>query len=211
MEQITRRSAVAPFEEPTQTTIRDGWCVALTYPNEGNGPYWVDLSHRAKWDLQDREIDGFSPFGCNVPDQPGKSIYQEGFLLSRLNRTQAVIWHLHGISPLDPKDSAFTNITDAFVLFALIGEDVFSIAEKLCSLDLRDRGLDLPRVHQGPFCHVLAQMVVMEKRGGVGTLLVACSRGYAADLVHAIVEAGREFGLRPAGEKTFERWLSAGE
>jgi glycine cleavage system aminomethyltransferase T len=38
-------------------------------------------------------------------------------------------------------------------------------------------------------------------------ILLTCSRGYARDMVHAILDAGAEFGIRPAGENTFNRWL----
>jgi hypothetical protein len=38
-------------------------------------------------------------------------------------------------------------------------------------------------------------------------ILFTCSRGYGRDMVHAMVGAGAEFGLRPAGENTFTQWL----
>jgi hypothetical protein len=36
---------------------------------------------------------------------------------------------------------------------------------------------------------------------------MTCSRGYARDMVGAILEAGTEFKLRPAGEQAFSSWL----
>jgi len=38
-------------------------------------------------------------------------------------------------------------------------------------------------------------------------LLMTCSRGYADSMVHALLDAGAEFGLKPAGEKRFTDWL----
>ena len=42
-----------------------------------------------------------------------------------------------------------------------------------------------------------------------GALLLTCSRGYAADMVAAILAAGVDHGLRPAGEDRFSTWLAA--
>jgi hypothetical protein len=44
---------------------------------------------------------------------------------------------------------------------------------------------------------------------GSGALLLTCSRGYAADMVAAILAAGVDHGLRPAGEDRFSTWLAA--
>ena len=38
--------------------------------------------------------------------------------------------------------------------------------------------------------------------------LLSCSRGYGDGMVGAILEAGAEFGLRPAGESRFDKWIT---
>jgi len=36
---------------------------------------------------------------------------------------------------------------------------------------------------------------------------MTCSRGYARDMAGAILDAGAEFNLHPAGEQAFGNWL----
>jgi hypothetical protein len=51
---------------------------------------------------------------------------------------------------------------------------------------------------------VPCQIVTLEKSaGGGGGFLLTCSRGYGDSMLHAVLEAGAEFGLRPAGENRF--------
>jgi hypothetical protein len=49
---------------------------------------------------------------------------------------------------------------------------------------------------------------MLEKSPDSSGILFTCSRGYAQSMVHAVVDAGEEFGLRPAGESAFSRWLT---
>jgi hypothetical protein len=46
-------------------------------------------------------------------------------------------------------------------------------------------------------------MVVLGKGPQNPVVLVAGARGFAHDVVHAVLSAGEEFGLRPAGENRF--------
>jgi glycine cleavage system aminomethyltransferase T len=168
----------------------------------------IDLSHRARWDLQDAEIGGIQPLGIQVPDIPGQCGFENGILINRMNRTQASIWHLSGETPALPDDPAFTDITDSTVFLAVCGKDLFSILEKLTSLDFLDPSQKTPFLLQGPFSHVPCQIVTLEKTPERSGILVTCSRGYARDMVGAILEAGAEFKLRPAGEQAFTGWLN---
>ena len=175
----------------------------LEYRGEGDGPWLIDLSHRAKWDLQDGDIAVVEPWGITVPEKPGQCLLETGVLINRMNRTQASIWHLSGERLQPPDGSAYTDTTDTTLFLALAGKQVFSITEKLTSLDLLDPGKKAPFLLQGPLSYVPCQIVVLKKYKKSGTILLTCSRGYAHDMVHAILEAGEEFGLRPAGENAF--------
>jgi hypothetical protein len=65
-----------------------------------------------------------------------------------------------------------------------------------------------PFLLQGPFCHVPCQIVILGKEAdGSGGFLLTCSRGYGDSMVSAILEAGAEFGLQPAGENLFVSWM----
>ena len=208
MDSIIRRSAVSFDVTPAKTEERDNWSVVLEYEDQGAGPYVIDLSHRARWDLQDGEIGGIQPLGIQVPDIPGQCGFENGVLINRMNRTQASIWHLSGETPALPDDPAFTDITDSTVFLAVFGKDLFSILEKLTSLDFIDPSQKTPFLLQGPFSHVPCQIVTLEKTPGRCGMLMTCSRGYARDMVGALLEAGQEFKLRPAGEQAFTGWLN---
>jgi hypothetical protein len=207
MENIIRRSPVSFDAQPEKTEMRDNWTVVLEYQAEETGPYVIDLSHRIRWDLQDANIDEFQPWGIHIPDTPGQCRLDNGILINRMNRTQASIWHLSGSRREDPEGPAFTEVTDATVFLAIFGKDIFSITEKLTALDFLDPSKDAPSLLQGPFSHVPCQIVTLQKTPQRGGILMTCSRGYAGAMTAAILNAGEEFGLRPAGENVFISWL----
>lgn len=209
MENMIRRSPVSFDAAPAKTEERDNWSVVLEYEDEGEGPYVVDLSHRPRWDLQDVEIGGVQSLGIRIPDNPGQCVFEKGLLINRMNRTQASVWHLSGETPAFPEDPAFTDITDSTVFLAVFGQDLFAILEKLTALDFLDSSRKTPFLLQGPFSHVPCQIVTLDKTSGKPGILMTCSRGYARDMVEAILEAGTEFKLRPAGEQAFAEWLAA--
>ena len=207
---ITNYQKLSPVlfpASPVKTENRDNWTVVLEYENEGSGPWLIDLSHRAKWDLQDGKIEEIKPWGIAVPDKPGQCTLENGVLINRMNRTQASIWHLAGNDLVAPDSLAYTEVTDATLFLALLGKQVFSIIEKLTSLDFSDPGKKAPFLLQGPLSHVPCQVVVLGKYEGSSTILLTCPRGYAHDMPHAILKAGDEFGLRPAGENAFGHGL----
>lgn len=207
MADIQRRSPVQFDAAPTRTEVRDHWKVALEYDDEGAGPYLVDLSHKTRWDLQSADVGGYRPCDVAVPEKPGRCALENGVLLNRMNRTQVAVWHLAGAAAL-PDDPAYTDVTEGTVFLALFGPGAFSIAEKLSALDFLDPGKPAPFLLQGPFSHVPCQIVTLEKNAdGSGGILFTCSRGYGHSMVHAVMAAGAEFGLRPAGENRFARWL----
>jgi hypothetical protein len=204
---IIRRSPVTFDSTPAQTEVRDRWTVVLEYEGQGDGPWVIDLSHRVRWDLQDREIDALQPWALKIPDTPGRCIYENGILINRMNRTQSSIWHLSGDKPDSPDGTAFTDVTDATVFLALIGKNLASLTEKLTSLDFFNPVNDPPFLLQGPLSHVPCQCVMLERSPERSAILFTCSRGYARDMVHAVLDAGAEFGLKPAGENSFHQWL----
>jgi len=202
-----RRSPVSFSATPVKTEKRDNWTVVLEYEGEGIGPWLIDLSHKNRWDLQGGDMDTIKPWGFSLPETPGNSVCKNGMLINRMNLTQASIWHLSADDLSEPKGSAYTETTDATVFLALVGRYVFSITEKLTSLDFLDPENNAPFLLQGPISHIPCQVVALEKNKDSGTILLTCSRGYAHDMTHAIFEAGKEFGLCPAGENAFETRL----
>jgi hypothetical protein len=207
--EIKRQSPVSFPGNPLKTETRDHWTVVLEYEAEGQGPYLFDLSHRTRWDLQDTDLSSFQPLGIRIPDTPGQCIFENGVLVNRMNQTQASIWHLSGENLDRPDDPAYTDTTDATLFLGLVGQNIFAIAEKLSALDFMDRSKSAPFLLQGPFSHVPCQVVTLERTTERSGILFTCSRGYSRDMTHAILAAGQEFGLQPAGEKAFMRWIEA--
>jgi hypothetical protein len=215
MAEIRRESPVAFGINPLETEVRGDWPVALAYDAEGEGPWVVDLSHKTRWDLQDGQVGKLSVCGQAVPADPGVSILTDTLLINRMNRTQTSIYHLGAEVPPLPDHPGYTDVSEATIFLAIFGPSALFIAEKLSNLDLADPKKETPFLLQGPFCHVPCQIVTLERGAGdgipdtgAGGFVMTCSRGYAQSMVHAILDAGAEFGLRPAGEKRFDQWVT---
>jgi hypothetical protein len=191
MESIKRCSPARFESRPLKTKEQGNWTVVLEYEAEGDGPWVIDLSHRARWDLQDGDISKHQPWGMIIPDTPGRCVFESGVLINRMNRTQVTIWHL-----------AVTDVSDATLFLALFGKEIFAITEKLSSLDFLDPLKQTPFLLQGPFSHVPCQIVTLEKTPERSGILFTCSRGYAQDMIAAILEAGAEFGLLKPGRNS---------
>lgn len=209
MKNIKRQSAVQFEIKSLRVEERENWRVILEYQGEGDGPWLVDLGHKRRFDFQDKNIDMHGVDGITVPKTPGVSLWKNAMVVNRMNTTQASIYVL-GRKPLEVKNlQAITEVTEATVFLALFGRGIFHITEKLTSLDFTAPGKKPPFLLQGPFCHVPCQIVNMQNSGnGAGGILLTCSRGYAESMIEAIMGAGQEFGLRPAGEDRFIEWLA---
>jgi hypothetical protein len=208
MAQIKRQSPVQFKAIPLTTEIRDNWTVILEYEDEGSGPWLSDLSHKARWDLQDRNIGAVAVGDQAVPQTPGDCTLAGHTMINRMNATQASIYHLGVGAPDRPAASGYTDVTEATLFVALFGPKAFRVTEKLTNLDFMDPTKRAPFLLQGPFCHVPCQIATLEKQtDGTGGFLLSCSRGYGESMVDAILQAGAEFGLRPAGENRFTVWM----
>ncbi len=205
---IERWSPLSFHSTPQQVEVRNHWRIAMAYPHEGKGPYLVDLSHCAKWDFQSSDLEQVVPWGISIPAKPGESHFEKSTLMSRMNATQAMGWRLDGQkADADVAHHIATDVTDATMLLALVGRHLFNICEKVTALDLYRPSTIPPFLIQGPVGHVPCQVVsFVNHHSSHGALLISCSRGYAQDMVQALMDAGREYGLRPAGEPAWTRW-----
>ncbi len=208
MVEIRRQSPVQFQISPLETEVCDNWTVTLTYSDEGDGPWLVDLSHKTRWDMQDRNIGKMRVGDQALPETPGDCFLADHTLINRMNATQASIYHIGAGAPDIPAVSGYTDVSEATLFVALFGPRSFRVAEKLTNLDFMNPAQKAPFLMQGPFCHVACQIVTLEKEAdGSGGFLLTCSRGYGDSMVGAILEAGAEFGLRPAGENRFDIWI----
>jgi hypothetical protein len=207
---ITRQSPIKFETSPSRTVVRENWTIALEYDDEGDGPWLTDLAHKARWDLQDGNIDQIAPCSLAMPTSPGQCTLTEDTLVNRMNGTQASIYHIGADTPAVPDMAGYTDVSEATVFLALYGPRALLVAEKLTNLDLLNPASEAPFLLQGPFCHVPCQIVVLDKNSDVsGGFLLTCSRGYGDSIVEAIQKAGSEFGLKPAGEICFNTWIKS--
>ncbi|KPK21509.1 MAG: hypothetical protein AMK69_21680 [Nitrospira bacterium SG8_3] len=207
MVMYNRRSPVKYPSLPRKKEIRDGWEVVLEYRDQGTGPFLIDLSHIPKWDVQDARLSNVESWGELIPVLPGGCTVQNGTLVSRMNPTQAVIWHLLQADPVMPQYPAFTDVTDACALMAVLAKDVFAIMEKVTPLDLSTPSKKPPFLLQGPVLRVRCQIVLLDRKGEYMAVLIACSRGFGQSMTEALLDAAKEWDLRPGGETVFRDWL----
>jgi glycine cleavage system aminomethyltransferase T len=90
---------------------------------------------------------------------------------------------------------------------AVLGKEVFSLMEKVTSLDLSSPAKKPPFLLQGPVLHVRCLVVVLGREEAYSAVLIACSRAYGQSMSEALLDAGAEWGVRPAGENAFARWF----
>jgi hypothetical protein len=169
----------------------------------------IDLTHLSKWDVQHRDLSQIKPSGFEIPETPGDCRFQGGVLIGRLNRIQALVWHLTAGRPEMSQEKAVTDVTEASALLALVGQNIFSIAEKITPLDLSGPAEQAPVLVQGPVLRLPAKVVILGGKDKQAALLMACSRGYGQSFADAVLDAGSEWGLHPAGEKAFSRWMES--
>jgi len=198
---MERQSPVHLQGKPEKTKLRDHWPVVLKYADESPGPWIVDLSHCRRWDIQGRHLDAAAP-GLSLPVAPGGVMLASKVLTGRTGQRQALLWAFDDKAD-PPAGAGWTDVTEGTFCLALLGRDVFKITEKLASLDLADPKRSAPFLLLGPFSHVTCQIAVLGKDPKNAVVLVAGSRGFAYGTVHAVLAAGEEYGLRPAGESRF--------
>lgn len=210
MIEIERISPVVFKSRPVKIENRDNWEVVMEYSGEGDGPYLVDLSHKARFDLQDGDLAARQPFGISLPDTPGSSVFENGILANRMNRTQVSLYNLDGQDNSSiVNEPGITDVAEVTIFVALIGKNIYSICEKLTAIDFMDSTRTAPFLFQGPFSHVPCQIVTLNKEHDGSGLVLTCSRGYGKDMIHSILHAGEEFGLKPAGEDRFTAWIKS--
>jgi len=211
MADIIRLSPIRFDQVAAETEERDGFTVVLKYKTEPKGTALIDLSHRPRWDLQDKEVDRFRTKTLTIPEKPGQTAIKYGLVVNRLNRTQCSLWGFGSGEPSLPGQPSVTVTTDAQAMLALIGPEALAIMEKLCPLDLTPSGAEPPYLIQGPVVRVPAQIVVLPGGEGEAGIILGFSRGYGSEMVEVILEAGAEFGLAPAGEARFMDWFAPEE
>jgi hypothetical protein len=204
---LYRQSPIAFDSTPTTRESRVGWNVARSYPQDSapDSPRLIDLSHRPRWDYQDRCLVEKFPFGLHVPPRPGEVAVTGGLIISRMNRTQASIGSIGCGVPKDtPLDVGYTDTTDSHCWLAILGQNTPTVMECVSSLDLFLPERIMPFLTQGPVLHVPCQVVTME----TDCILISFSRGYGQTFVDALLHSASDTGLQVGGEQVFTDWVA---
>ena len=204
---ISRKSPVNFDVTPLKTEEWNDWTINTELQNETSEFYLIDLSHVDRRDLQHHKLSDYTPAQVKIPAEPCQSVLSGKILINRMNSIQASIWNFSRDGEKLPSEDGYTDTTDATVALVMIGKAVGSLAEKLSSLDLFGIKKKAPYLIQGPFSHVPCQIVILDTDGDSSCMLLTFSRGYASAMTHAILEAGKEFNIQPAGEGKFTEWL----
>lgn len=168
----------------------DGWQVAVRYPQQPDRTRnaMVELSHVPTSEINGPETGAVLTSLCGV-DVPLRKIQSaDGRRVYRLTPTRAVVFGNV------PSNTGAIDVTGGWASLALIGPDAERILNKVTAVDLRERTLPVQACCQGPIF-------------GVNTLfgrfadrfeLHVCSDS-AEFFWDVLMDAGAEFGLRPAG------------
>ena len=183
--------------------VRNGWEVAVRYPSEPvlDANAVVDISHMSAIELSGPDTDVLlqSQFGRDVPVRSIKR-NRDLIMAYRLTADRAIIFAQSAGLSID----AAVDVTGGWSSLALYGPDARAILNKITAVDLRDETLPVYHCCQGPIF-------------GVSTLFGRLESHYALHvcpdtaefLWEVILDAGREFSLKPAGlewaSKHFDR------
>ena len=189
----------------------DGWQVAVRYPQQPDRTrnVLVDLSHVPTFEINGPETGAALTSICGT-DVPLRKIHSaDGRHVYRLTPSRAIVFGnvaelVRVRSGSDPRSlttsatGAAIDVTGGWTSLALIGPDAERILNKVTAVDLRERTLPVQACCQGPIF-------------GVNTLfgrfadrfeLHVCSDS-AEFFWDVLMDAGAEFGLRPAGIEAF--------
>ena len=176
--------------------VRDGWLVAVAYADEPGSidNALVDLSHRATWELAGPEVGERLAELCGTDVALRKIHSGDAWQAYRLTPGRAILFGKFPNLPTGALDVPVVDVTGGWVSLALIGRDAERLLNKVTAVDLRERTIPVGGCCQGPIF-------------GVNTLfgrfadrfeLHICGDS-AEFLWEVLMDAGEEFGLRPAG------------
>jgi sarcosine oxidase gamma subunit len=187
------RSPLTDWHQRAGATLeeRDGWQIAVRYPPGAAGSasanVLVDRSHHQTYEINGPDTGAELVEFCGI-DVPLRRIHSDaGRDFYRLTPTRAILvggWRI---------DSAL-DVTGGWATISLIGPDAQRILNKVTAVDLRERTLPVGGCCQGPLFGVNTLFGRFADRFD----LHVCTDS-AEFFWEVLLDAGAEFGLRPAG------------
>ncbi len=168
----------------------DGWQAAVRYPQPPDqaGNALVDLSHWPTCEINGPETGSALVALCGA-DVPLRRIHSDGGRhVYRLTPSRAIVFGKVSLS------TNALDVTGGWASLALIGPGAERILNKVTAVDLRERTLPAQACCQGPIFGVNTLFGRFADRFD----LHVCSDS-AEFFWEVLIDAGTEFGLRPAG------------
>lgn len=185
-----------------------GWQVVSTYLGENpHSPLAVtDLSHIPKYTLQSRRLGSMHSGDKRIPERPGGVSLQKGIMITRLTPSECRLMVLDRTQEVQ-YGPEYTDVTDAFAAFALMGPRCLDALSKLSAVDLEGSRTSPPSAALAPLEEITCLFIYLKGRRGIPGLIVSVARGYGQFLLKAFTDAGKEWGMSPAGWQRFRAWL----
>lgn len=207
------REAGAVFETVT------GWALARHFGDPeaefqagSTGVALSDLSGTGKWQAKGQDLDrDLGPSLSGEVPAPGRVAATQTGCLCRITPGEALYLDQDGPPEHRPASGGeadgclhLLERTDGLARMALWGPDSRRVLAKLTSLDLREAARPTGTCAAAPMAGVRVLLVRWD-RDGVPTYEILVSAEYGAYLWDMILDAGREYGLRPCGLDAWKR------
>ncbi|MEW6265635.1 MAG: hypothetical protein AB1641_21385 [Thermodesulfobacteriota bacterium] len=187
--------------EPVSYT-EAGWTLARKYRDEDtDAPAGlIDLSHRPKALVYGPAVEKLGRLS------PGRAEWNGQAFLCCRKPGECIVYDLLG--PLQPQwpDRYYTDMTDAWVLLALIGPRAREVIQRLAAIDFErpDRPGPLFAVTRG---HGLWLQLLNPRRKAPGFFL-ATERSHGQNLAKGLRHVGHHLGLKIMGLDAFNDWFT---
>ena len=200
---ITRTRAIqlpAWAGQPVEQEL-GGWPVIESFePPTGDCAVGLtDLSHRPKAIVHGPAVQALGVIN------PGQAIWNGQTLVGCMKPQEAVIFDLTGPVDTDWTGTAYTDMTDGWVLLGLWGPKSLEVMLRLVTVDLEPRGTQGP-VFFATGSHGI-RVQVINLRGAAPGFVICCVRSHGQNLFDACLRSGRQFDLKITGQKAFYKWL----
>lgn len=203
------RTPLADRHERDGATLEsvDGWQVATRYPravaglgatrSASAGQNWmVDRSHFATYEINGPATGAALTSLCGE-DVPVRRIHSaNGRDVYRLTPTRAIVLVAGATAGLPGSAGEAIDVTGGWATISLMGPDAERSLNKVTAVDLREQTLPVGGCCQGPVFGVNTLFARFADRFD----LHVCSDS-AEYFWEVLLDAGAEFGLRPAGTK----------
>lgn len=204
---MKRISPVTLPSEAKKTKVYNSFAVVLNYEGEKGGSGLVDLSHLPKYELLSYHIDtNYQIFG--IPEDNCGAVLSKEKAVCRLTPERALLWYFSEENSAKHQSRELNDISDGQALLFFTGRNIFSVMERIASLDISETKETGLLFVQGPVLGIPAKILVCTNQNQQPGIFFAVARGYGQSIADALLSAGSDCLLAPAGEEIFSAWLS---